>query len=154
LSNGTTGTPGYRTDDYLYAPFGTAARTTVASHGVLTFQLEYDRLIRGWQNTHQSALGGGDVPATATAPAFTINGFTDFSFVQHSGWAVRAGAKYVFARRWSVEPYYIHWNVSASPVSYDTVTFTVNNITAREQFGAYEPLNTTREFGVKLGVHF
>ncbi len=154
LSNGTTGTPGYRTDDYLYVPLGMTARTRVASHSALTFQLEYDRLIRGWQNTHQSALGGGDVPATATAPAFTINGFTDFSFVQHSGWALRASGKYQISTRWSVEPYYIHWNVSPSPVSYDTVTFTVNNITVREQFGAYEPLNKTHEFGVKLGVHF
>jgi hypothetical protein len=53
-----------------------------------------------------------------------------------------------------VEPQYIHWNVSASPVNYETATFTVNRITAQEQFGAYEPLNTTNEFIVKLGLHF
>ena len=62
--------------------------------------------------------------------------------------------RYQVTSRWSVEPCYIYWNVSASPVSYDTVTFTVNDVTAREQFGAYEPLNVTNEFGVKLGVHF
>jgi hypothetical protein len=53
-----------------------------------------------------------------------------------------------------VEPYYVHWNVSASAVNYETATFTVNHVTAHEQRGAYEPLNVTHEFGVKLGFHF
>jgi hypothetical protein len=53
-----------------------------------------------------------------------------------------------------MEPYYLHWRVSASPVSYETASFTVNRITAEEQLGAYEPLNVTHEFGVKLGLHF
>ena len=154
LSNGTTGIAGYRTDDYLYLPFGVTARTRVASHSALSFNLEYDRLIHGWQKTRDSELGGGDVPATPTAPAFTIDGFTDISFAQHGGWALRASAKYQVTRHWSVEPYYIHWNVSASPVNYETATFTVNNVTAQEQFGAYEPLNVTNEFGVKLGLRF
>jgi hypothetical protein len=153
LSNGTSGIPGYRTDDYLYLPVGITARTGV-SHRTLSFNLEYDRLIHGWQTTRDSLFGGGDVPATATAPAFTINGFTDISFAQHRGWALRASAKYQVTRHWSVEPYYIHWNVSDSPVSYETVTFTVDNVTASEQFGAYEPHNLTRELGVKLGLRF
>jgi hypothetical protein len=53
-----------------------------------------------------------------------------------------------------VEPAYIYWNVSASPVNYQTATFTVNNVTAQEQLGAYEPLNVTHEFVVTLGFHF
>jgi hypothetical protein len=154
LSNGTTGINGFRTDDYLSVPLGMTARTTVAAQHALSVNLEFDPLIHGWQKTRDSALGGGDIPATRTAPAFTINGFSDVSFSQHRGWALRASAKYRVTRRWSVEPYYVHWRVSASPVSYETATFTVNNITAREQLGAYEPLNLTRELGVKLGVHF
>jgi hypothetical protein len=154
LSNGTTGIPGFRTDGYLYLPFGITARTRVASHSALSFNLEYDHLVHGWQTTRISQLGSGDVPATTTAPAFTINGFTDISFAQHGGWGLRASAKYQVTRRWSVEPSYIHWNVSASPVNYETVTFTVNNVTAHEQLGAYEPRNVTREFAVKLGFHF
>ncbi len=154
LSNGTTGTAGYRTDDYLYLPFGATAHTRVGSRRALSFTLEYDRLIRGWQKTRDSELGGGNVPATPTAPAFTINGFTDISFAQHAGWALRASAEYQVTSRWSVQPYYIRWHVSASPVNYETVTFTVNNVTVDEQLGAYEPLNVTREFGVKLGFHF
>jgi hypothetical protein len=154
LSNGTTGVAGYRTDDYLYLPVGITARTTVASHNALSFNLEYDHLLHGWQETHDSQLGGGDVPATPTAPAFTIEGFSDISFDQHSGWALRASAKYQMTRRWSVEPEYIHWNVSASPVNYETATFTVNSITVQEPLGAYEPLNRTNEFVVKLGFRF
>jgi len=48
----------------------------------------------------------------------------------------------------------VHWNVSSSPVNYETATFTVNNVTALEQLGAYEPFNSTNEFGVRLGLHF
>jgi hypothetical protein len=154
LSNGTTGTPGYRTDDYLYLPLGVTSRTSVASHGALNLNLEFDLLIHGWQQTRDSKLGGGDVPATPTAPAFTIDGFTDVSFSQSRGWALRASAKYPVSRRWSAEPYYVRWHVSSSPVNYETATFTVNGVTAQEQVGAYEPLNVTSEFGVRLGFHF
>ena len=74
------GVAGYRTDDYLYLPVGVTARTRVASHNALSFNLEYDFLLHGWQTTRDSELGGGDVPATPTAPAFTIDGFSDISF--------------------------------------------------------------------------
>ncbi len=154
VSNGTTGTAGYRTDDYLYWPVAMTARTRIASHGALSIDLEYDRLLHGWQETRNSALGGGDVPATTTAPAFTIDGFTDISFSQAGGWALRASAKYQATRRWSVEPYYIRWDVGASAVSHETATFTVNGVTAQEQLGAYEPWNLTHEFGVRTGFRF
>jgi hypothetical protein len=154
LSNGTNGVPGHRTDTYLYLPLGITARTRVGSHSTLGFNVEYDHLLHGWQTTHDSQLGGGDVPATPTAPAFTIDGFTDISFAQHGGWALRASAKYQMTRHWSVEPAYIYWSIDASPVNDQTATFTVNNVTAHEQFGAYEPFNVTHEFVVKLGFHF
>jgi hypothetical protein len=154
LSNGTTGIAGYRTDDYLYLPIGVTARTLVAAHNALSFHVEYDYLLHGWQKTHDSKRGGGDLPATGIAPAFTIDGFSDISFDQHSGWALRASAKYQMTRRWSVQPEYIHWNVGDSPVNYETATFTVNGITARQQLGFFEPLNTTNEFVVKLGFRF
>jgi len=35
-----------------------------------------------------------------------------------------------------------------------SVAYTVNAITARQTFNAYEPLNFTNEFGVKVGWHF
>ena len=130
------------------------ASTNVGSSGALSLNLEFDRLIHGWQTTRDSALGGGDVPATPIAPAFTIDGFTDISFSQSGGWALRASAKYPVTRRVSLEPYYVHWNVSSSPLNYETATFTVNNVTAREQLGAYEPFNVTNEFGVRVGFRF
>jgi hypothetical protein len=154
LSNGIAGVGGYRTDDYLYLPVGMTARTLVASQNVLSFSLEYDHLLHGWQNTRNSLLGGGDIPATPTAPAFTIQGFSDVSFDQHSGWALRASVKYQVTRHWSVAPEYIHWTVDASPVNYSTATFTVNGVTAQEQLGFYEPLNRTDEFVVRLGFRF
>ena len=154
LSNGVTGVAGYRTDDYLYLPLGITARTLVGSRKALSLHLEYDRLLHGWQTTRDSQLGGGLVPATPTAPAFTIDGFSDISFEQHSGWALRASAAYQLARHWSVEPEYIHWTVGASPVNYETATFTVRGVTAQEQLGAYEPVNRTNEFVVKLGFRF
>jgi hypothetical protein len=154
LSNGTTGTAGYRTDDYLYVPLGITARTLVASGDALSVTVEFDPLLHGWQTTRDSALGGGDVPATPTAPAFTIDGFTDVSFAQHEGWAFRASARYPVTRRVSVEPYFVHWTVKSSPESDETATFTVNGVTAREQFGAIEPFNVTNEFGVRLGFRF
>ena len=54
----------------------------------------------------------------------------------------------------SLEPYFVHWNLSSSPVNYETATFTGNHVTASEQLGAYEPFNVTNELGVKLGFHF
>ena len=153
LSNGTTGVPGHRTDAYLYLPVGLTARTIVASHA-LSFNVEYDFLVHGWQKTRDSELGGGTVPATPIAPAFTIDGFTDVSFDQHSGWAMRASMKYQMTRRWSVEPEYTHWNIGDSTVDHETATFTVNQITARQQIGFYEPFNTTNEFVVRLGFRF
>ncbi len=154
LSNGTTGVPGYRIDDYLYLPLGLTARTDVTPHRPLSLNLEFDVLLHGWQRTHDSQLGGGDVPATPTAPPFTIEGFSDISFSQSGGWALRASADVPMTPRWSLEPYYVRWNVNASPVNYETATFTVNGVTAAEQLGAYEPVNNTSEFGVRLGFHF
>jgi hypothetical protein len=154
LSNGTNGVNGYRTDNYLYLPFGTTVRTRVASQNTLSFSLEYDRLLHGWQTTRDSQLGGGFVPATPTAPAFTLDGFSDISFDQHSGWALRVAAKYEFTRRFSVEPYFVHWSVSASPANDETATFTVNGVSAQQQLGFYEPDNVTNEFAFKLGFRF
>ena len=120
LSNGISGLSGYRTDAYLYLPLGITARTRIASHSTLNFNVEYDQLIHGWQTTRDSQLGSGELPATPSAPAFSIDGFTDISFAQHGGWGFRASAKYQVNKGWSVEPYYIHWSVDASPVSFET----------------------------------
>jgi hypothetical protein len=154
LSNGTGDIPGFRTSTYLYLPLGITARTRVASHGTLSLRFEYDVLIRGWQRTRNSALGGAEVPATATEPAFSIAPLDDFSFAQSGGWALRVGAKYQLNQRWSLEPYYIHWRIDDSAVVLGTLSLTVNGVTAEQPFGAVEPRNVTRESGVKLAFRF
>ena len=68
--------------------------------------------------------------------------------------ALRASAKYQLTRHWSLEPFYVHWTVSASPVNDQTATFTVDQVTAQERIGFFEPLNHTDEFGVKWGFRF
>jgi hypothetical protein len=153
LSNALDEIAGFRTDNYLYLPIGIAASTAVGS-GVLSFNFEYDHLLHGWQKTLDSALGGGDLPATPTAPAFSIDAFDDLSFDQARGFGIRASAKYAFNRRWSLEPYWIYWSVDDSTNSDASVTFTVRGISAVEQFSAVEPTNWTNEVGVKFGVHF
>jgi hypothetical protein len=110
--------------------------------------------VRGGLRCLKSARLHHHLRSSGGAPAFTIDGFTDISFSQSGGWAHRASAKYPVTRRFWMEPYYVRWHVSSSPVNYETATFTVNNVTAREQLGAYEPLNVTSDFGVRLGFHF
>lgn len=152
LSNALDEIAGFRVDNYLYLPAGITAQTAVGND-VLSFHVEYDHLLHGWQKTLDSALGGGEIPATPTAPAFTIDNFSDLSFDQNSGFAVRASAKYAFNLRWSVAPYWIYWSVADSTRSDASVTFTVRGVSAVEQFQAVEPRNTTNEFGVKFSVH-
>jgi hypothetical protein len=154
LSNGTTGVAGYRTDEYLYVPVGVTARTALAARRLLSLNVEVDVLGHGWQHTRNSRLGGGDVPATATAPAFTIESISDVAFPQSRGWALRAGATFPVTAHWSLQPYYVRWHVQSSSVESETVTFTVNRVTAREQLGFVEPFNVTNEIGVRLGLHF
>lgn len=153
LSNGTTGHFNYRTQEYLYVPLGATVRTTIAGR-VLGVAIEYDHLLRGWNTTRNSLLGGGTVPATPTTPTFSIGDFTDLSFTQRTGRALRASASYQVNRSWSIEPYYVRWRVDDSTVNSGSVAYTVNSITARQTFNYHEPPNFTNEFGVKVGLHF
>lgn len=154
LSNGTTGNFNYRTQEYLYIPVGATLRTTAIAERVLGITVEYDYMLRGWNTTRNSLLGGGTVPATSTTPAFTIGDFTDFSFIQKHGWGLRASAAYQLSRAWSVEPYYQRWRLSDSPTDEGSVAYAVNGITARQTLNAYEPVNVTNEYGVKIGWRF
>jgi hypothetical protein len=154
LSNGVTDNYNYRSQDYVYVPIGATLRTSAIGGRVLSVTLEYDHLVRGWNTTRNSLLGGGTVPATPTTPSFTIGDFTDLSFDQDSGWALRASAAYQLSRSWSIEPYYLRWRVNDSTVNNGSVAYTVNNITVRQTLGYLEPLNYTNEFGVKIGFRF
>lgn len=152
LSNGTTGNFNYRTQEYLYAPIGATLRTTALGTRVLGVTVEYDILIRGWNTTRNSLLTGGTVPATSTTPAFTIGDFTDLSFKQRKGHAVRASASMQLSRKWSIEPYLQRWRVNDSSINAGSVAYTVNAITARQTINYLEPHNFTHEVGVKIGL--
>ena len=154
LANGITGNPNFRTEEYLYVPVGATLRAKLSPTRAIEFTAEYDHLVRGWQTTRNSLLGGGTVPATSTTPAFTIGDFTDLSFKQRHGRALRASATVPVTKRWSVAPYVTHWRVEDSSVATGSVAYTVANVTARGTLNAYEPLNTTIEAGVKIGFRF
>lgn len=154
LSNSTTGNYNYRTQEYVYVPVGVTVRTTAIGGRVLGVTIEYDHLLRGWNTTRNSLLRGGTVPATSTTPAFSIGDFTDLSFKQRTGWALRASAAYQVSRSWSIEPYYVRWRVADSTTNSGSVAYTVSAITVRQTLNYYEPLNFTNEFGVKVGLHF
>lgn len=154
LSNGVTGNANYRSQEYLYVPVGATVRTTAIAGRVLGVAVEFDYLLRGWNTTRNSLLGGGTVPATPTTPAFTISDFTDLSFDQRNGWAFRASASYQVSRQWSIEPYYVRWGVDDSSVNDGSVAYAVNGITARQTLSYLEPRNFTHEFGVKIGLRF
>lgn len=154
LSNGVTGNWNYRTQEYLYVPIGATVRTAAIGGRALGLSFEFDPLLRGWNTTRNSLLGGGTVPATTTTPSFVIGDFTDLKFKQRNGQAVRASASYAVSRSWSIEPYYVRWRVRDSSIYTGSVAYTVNGITARRQLDYLEPLNVTNEFGVKVGLHF
>jgi hypothetical protein len=154
LSNGTTGNFNYRTQEYLYVPLGVTARTRVRATHTIGFTIEYDRLIRGWNKTRNSLFGAGTVPATETTPELILSDFSDLTFKQTDGWALRASAAYDLTPRWSIEPYYVRWQVDDSPLNAGSIAFTVNGITARQSLNYLEPHNFTNEFGVKVGFRF
>lgn len=153
LSNGVTGNWNYRTQEYLYVPLGATVRTTIGGR-VLGITGEYDHLLRGWNTTRNSLLGGGTVPATSSTPAFVIGDFTDLSFKQRTGLAWRVSASLAISRSWSIEPYYVRWRVEDSTINSGSVAYTVNGITARRTLDYLEPLNVTNEAGVKVGLRF
>jgi hypothetical protein len=154
LSNGVTGNANYRTQEYLYLPVGATVRTSQIADRTIALTLEYDHLLRGWNTTRNSFLGGGTVPATTTTPQFTIGDFEDLSFDQTGGWALRASASVQLGRRWTIEPYYVRWSVDDSTTDTGSAAYTVNGITARQALSYYEPVNRTNEFGVKFGFSF
>ena len=101
------------------------------------------------------------VPFLSSAPErpgpslpLRLDGFSDVSFSQSGGRALRATATWQVTRRPSVEPYIIRWDVDPSPGNDLRVTFTVNKVQASQLLGFYEPTNATSEFGARVGVRF
>ena len=132
------GTPGYvyqRTSTYVYVPIGASFVWTPTEETRLTLSGEFDWLLHGNQNSH--------LPASADV--------SSVSNAQDKGFGVRASAKFevgfgafsVFA-----EPFYRYWKIQNS----DVVAYF--DYSAMQWYGAQEPFNITREYGVRVGVAF
>ncbi|MBY0283444.1 MAG: hypothetical protein K2W81_05730 [Sphingomonas sp.] len=136
---------GQRQQDYLYLPFGISVQTSALLKRKIEFKLEADVLLQGWQQTRFSQL----------PPSGTFLSATDVKFNQRLGGALRTSAKVHLDRRWSLEPYFIHWVIDRSSVDTSIIQFT-NTAGQPAQLSAVlvEPFNFTNEFGVKLGLRF
>lgn len=136
---------GQRQQDYLYLPFGISVQTSALLKRKIEFKLEADILLQGWQQTRFSQL----------PPSGTLLSATDVKFNQRLGGALRTSAKVHLDRRWSLEPYFIHWVIDRSSVDTSIIQFT-NTAGQPAQLSAalVEPFNFTNEFGVKLGLRF
>jgi len=133
---GTTsdGSIGYRRDSqYLYVPVGVTPRFRVTGNSRISTNLEYDQLIRGWQNTH----------------------LEDFSSLEHDminnqngGYGLRGSIMYEW-NSWSVGPFANYWNINQSAVK-------VTNTPSCNVFvgGCIEPHNQTIEAGIQAKYHF
>lgn len=136
---------GQRQQDYLYLPFGISAQTSALLKRKIEFKLEADVLLRGWQRTRFSQL-----PTSGT-----FLSATDVRFNQRLGGALRASAKVHLDRRWSLEPYFVHWSIDRSSVDTTTIKFTTTaGQPAQTSAALVEPFNFTNEFGIKLGIRF
>lgn len=135
---------GDRRQDYLYLPIGASAQTSALLKRKIELKLEADVLLQGWQKTRFSRL----------PPSGTFLSASDVKFNQQLGWALRTSAKVHLDRRWSLEPYFVHWSIYTSSVDTSTVRYTVENQPAELRVALVEPFNVTNEFGIKLGFRF
>ena len=124
----STGAVGYeRYSHYLYVPVGITLRFRAAERLVIAPTLEYDWFLRGRQESMLSDTGSGNSDATNT---------------QTDGYGYRAYLMFE-TRRWSLGPYMHYWKIKASDL--DQI--------APNTF-AFEPRNTTREYGVEFRWRF
>jgi len=127
----TTGAGGYNRDSqYLYVPIGITPRFRISSQSRLSFNTEYDRLVQGWQ---RSDLSDSD----PTKP--------DITNKQNGGYGLRENIMYE-EKTWSIGPFFNYWNIDKSENKVYRVGAT--------NFVAYEPHNTTTEYGIQATLRF
>lgn len=128
-SRSSTGAAAYdRLSQYLYAPIG--ARFEASDRfGV---KAQYNLFLKGRQTSYLS---------TASAS------YGDISNDQNSGWGVDIAADYKINDKWSTYGFYRHWDIDKSEIATGTVSGVVS-------FTAWEPKNTTDEFGIGIAYKF
>lgn len=131
----STGAAGYRRESiYYYLPIGATHRLKLESAARLLTTLEYDYLINGKQKSYFSDV-------TTLYPDVTNN--------QHKGYGIR-GSMYYEKDNWSFGPWFQYWNIDKS----DLAPFTVTVLGVTYTGNAWEPKNTTTEYGLRLGYKF
>lgn len=126
----STNAKGYeREQTYIYFPLGIelTKQTPIWGWG-LSGKIEYDHLIEGKNNTYTGYISGHD----------------DLSFKQDNGYGNRISLRFTkkfssTGRSISIEPFYKHWQIQTSDVTYDS-----------NGDGWVEPYNYSREFGIGL----
>ena len=127
---------GYRRQsNYLYSPIGIESKTSLADGWSAGVNAEYDIFWLGWQITSFSDLD----------PLFG-----DVTNDQKKGYGFKGSIKIkkeMEDKNFVFEPYLNYWNIGRSqnqPLKYSgTIIGT-----------AWEPKNTSTEFGIKMGVEF
>lgn len=124
----STGAAGYRRySHYIYMPIGVTARFRIADAWVIAPTAEYDAFLGGRQVSKLSDTGIG---------------FSDANNEQDHGRGYRAYLMFE-SRRWTFGPWLHYWKIKDSDV-----------VPIGFGFGAMEPENWTREYGVELRYRF
>jgi hypothetical protein len=124
----STGAVGYRRySHYYYLPIGVTARFRIAEGWVVAPTAEYDAFLGGRQVSKLSDTGIG---------------FSDAHNDQDRGRGYRASLM-LESRRWAFGPWLHYWKIKDS----DVVPIGLG-------FGAMEPENWTREYGLELRYRF
>ncbi|MBF0485318.1 MAG: hypothetical protein HQL16_02265 [Candidatus Omnitrophica bacterium] len=122
-----------RISQYWYLPVGIDVQKNFPNKWGVGTNLEYDQLLKGTQRSYEQ---------TPTEPFITNT--------QKHGYGVRGSIR--ISRDFNnmtlnFEPFFRYWDIDKSDV-------VLTGCDAGGCYGAQEPLNVTREIGVKLGIKF
>jgi len=142
-SSTSTGAVAYdRQSTYNYIPLGVIHRYSVPDNAELETTFEYDYLLSGNQYSGLSTLNG-------TRGGITYKGTPDVNNYQNSGYGLNLTVMYKESN-WGIGPYIKYWNIQKSNTNYATIS--VNGTPTR--YSAYEPANSTNEYGIKAIYRF
>ena len=124
----STGAAGYRRySQYFYIPTGVTARFRAGERWVVAPTVEYDWFLAGKQKSELSDTGLG---------------FSNANNEQDNGRGYRASLMFE-TRHWVIGPWMQYWKINASDI-----------VPIGGGYGAQEPENWTKEYGVELRYRF
>jgi hypothetical protein len=136
----STGAYAYaRQSTYVYIPIGVKRRDKLQNNAVLETTAEFDYLMYGNQFSGLSISNNHG-----------WSNYPDINNRQNSGYGFYLSAIYKSDDGWSYGPYYKYWNIGESEKAYATVKYGSTYYSGY----AYEPANTTNEYGFKIMYKF